>query len=224
MQARTRKKFVSVRHCGIAGSACEHKGVITSSNLFHIREVTDSPFPPFTVEPASTCLHAAQSKTLASAQLLQGLRRASPFKQSLNMTTIGVSVTTYTLCVQCLSTDGIRMEPFGVARNTKDCLRCPQSIFVKDLKDSTYKAEFTGTKRGHYKVLTSPAISGGLVATYYAGAGGSSKYYPTGEISAFHRAGQLGDSKHDFVSACTMRKWKDGVPLNDDKCFYYFQQ
>jgi len=48
------------------------------------------------------------------------------------------------------------MEPFEVARTTKDCLRCPQTIFgsVKDLEDSTYDTEFIGTKRGHYKVLT----------------------------------------------------------------------
>lgn len=74
------------------------------------------------------------------------------------------------------------------------------------------------TKRGHYKVLTSLALSGGLYATYYAGAGGQNSFYPKGGISAFHRGGQTGNAEQDFVSPCYMREWKSGVPLSTHEC------
>ena len=80
------------------------------------------------------------------------------------------------------------------------------------------QAEYIGTKRGHYKVLTSLALDGGMYATYYAGAGGPNNLYPKGGIPSFHRAEQLADSEHDFVSPCVFRKWKEGVPLSTYEC------
>ena len=218
--AGSHAKAILKWHCRIAGSACEHKGIIPSSNLFHIREVADSPFPPFTVEPAPTC--AARSTvegpglSSATAGIAAGFTIQAVDEYDNDR---GIGDDLYVVRAVPFNTWD-EMEPFEVARTTKECLRCPQTIFgsVKDLEDSTYEAEFTGTKRGHYKVLTSLALSGGLFATYYAGAGGPNKHYPKGGISAFHRAGQLGDSEHDFVSACTMRKWKDGVPLSTYEC------
>ena len=143
-------------HCRIAGSACEHKGIIPSSNLFHIREVADSPFPPFTVEPAPTC--AARSTvegpglSSATAGIAAGftIQAVDEYENDC-----GIGDDLYVVrAVPFNKWDA--MEPFEVARTTKDCLRCPQTIFgsVKDLEDSTYEAEFIGTKRGHYKVLT----------------------------------------------------------------------
>jgi len=209
-------------HCGIAGSACEHKSIVPSSNLFHIREVAGSPFPPFSVEPAPTC---ASRSTLegpglssATAGMPAGFTIQSADEYDNDR---GSGGDTYVVRAVPFNTWD-KMEPVQVPRTTKDCLRCPQTIFgtVKDLGDSTYEAEYMGTKRGHYKVLTSLALSGGLFATYYAGAGESSpgSRNPKGGISAFHRSGQLGDSERDFVSPCHLRDWKNGVPLSTYEC------
>jgi hypothetical protein len=133
-------------HCGISGSACEHKSIIPSSNLFQIREVSGSPFPPFTVEAAPTCAARSTVEGPGMSSATAGVPAAFTI-QSIDEygNERGRGGDRYVVRAVPFNTWDA-MEPFEVPRTTKDCLRCPQTIFgtVKDLDDSTYQAEYTG--------------------------------------------------------------------------------
>jgi hypothetical protein len=198
--------------CGVAGSPCQTKQVIPSSNLFQAKEVSGSPFPPHEVQAAPTC--AARSTvrgiplSLATAGVMDSFTIQSHDEYDNERGAGGdrwvVRAVPYN--------EWDRREPFAVSRSSKDCVGCPRTVYgsVKDMGDSSYEASFNGTKKGAYKVLTSLAAQGGMFATYYTvqdatADDDSDDSPPAAVLSRFHRAGQLGDSEADWPVPCVYR-------------------
>uniref|UniRef100_A0A7S0EWB6 PA14 domain-containing protein n=1 Tax=Hanusia phi TaxID=3032 RepID=A0A7S0EWB6_9CRYP len=211
--AGSEAKAVLKWQCQIPGSSCQNKEIIPSSNLFRIREVMDSPFPPFSVMPAPTsadrCIAdgAGLSSATAGIPALFNIQANDEYDNER-----GVGGDLFIINAVPFDTWD-QMEKYEQSRASADCTECPHTIhgLVTDLGDSSYLANFTGTKRGAYKVLTSYAMSGGLFATYYTGT-------PTSYYSSFHRYNQTADSQADFASACVYQKWKVGFPLSSFEC------
>jgi hypothetical protein len=197
--------------CGVAGSPCQSKQVIPSSNLFQAKEVSGSPFPPHEVQAAPTS--AARSTvrgiplSLATAGVMDSFTIQSHDEYDNERGAGGdrwvVRAVPYNVW------DG--REPFAQARTSKDCVGCPRTVYgaVEDMGDSSYVASFNGTKKGAYKVLTSLAAQGGMFATYYnlkdTNNDGDLLDGTIVEMSAFHRAGQTGDSEADWPVPCVYR-------------------
>jgi hypothetical protein len=197
--------------CGVAGSPCQTKQVIPSSNLFQAKEVSGSPFPPHEVQAAPTCAARSTvrgiSLSLATAGVMDSFTIQSHDEYDNERGAGGDRWVVRALPYN----EWDRREPFAVSRSSKDCVGCPRTVYgsVKDMGDSSYEASFNGTKKGAYKVLTSLAAQGGMFATYYtvqdATADDDSDDAPVAVLSRFHRAGQLGDSEADWPVPCVYR-------------------
>eukprot|EP00960_Hanusia_phi_P062334 765116-Hanusia_phi.AAC.3 len=178
-------------------SPCLYMTLIPSSNLFQIKEISGSPFPPFEILPAPTC--AARSSVRGSALSVATAGVSDSFSIQSNDEYDNERAVGGDLYV-------VRAIPYdawssieGNSNQSMDCIYCPPTIHgnVNDTGDSSYVATFNGTKKGAYKVLTSLAVNGGMFATYYSDEQLS--------ISRFHRDKQIGNSELDFPVPCVFR-------------------
>ena len=188
-------------NCGTPGSPCQSMTVIPSSNLFMLREISGSPFPPHEVQPAPSCAARSTVRGIPLSLATAGIMDSFTIQASDEYDNErGFGGDFFVVRAVPYNTwDAV--EPYSTVRTSMDCIGCPRTVYgsVEDSGDSSYVASFNGTKKGSYKVLTSLALQGGLFATYYmASAAGMS-------VSRFHRTGQSADSEHDFASPCLFR-------------------
>jgi hypothetical protein len=188
-------------NCGTLGSPCQTMTTIPSTNLFILREISGSPFPPHEVQPGPTS--AARSSvsgiplSLGTAGIMDSFTIQASDEYD-NERGIGGDHFVVRAVPYNVWND---LEPYATLRSSMDCVGCPRTVYgqVEDSGDSSYVASFNGTKKGSYKVLTSLALQGGMFATYYLASATSMS------VSRFHRVGQVADSEKDFPSPCTYR-------------------
>ena len=188
-------------NCGTSGSPCQYMTLIPSTNLFLLREISGSPFPPHEVQPALTCAARSTVRGIPLSLATAGIYDSFTIQASDEYDNErGFGGDLFVVRAVPYNTWDA-MEPYAVSRSSLDCIGCPRTVYgeVEDSGDSSYEASFNGTKKGFYKVLTSLAIEGGMFATYYmASAAGMT-------VSRFQRAGQVADSEMDFPSPCIYR-------------------
>lgn len=134
---------------------------VPSANLFLMRHIAGSPFPPRIVNAALTCATTSTMRGNALASATAGVQATYLVESHDSFgNERGAGGDMYM----------VRLWPASVAT----CPYCPNSVMgtIVDNGDSSYTATYNATKTGSYLVTTSLLTTGGLSASYYGGGGG----------------------------------------------------